>query len=228
MTNFVQPLNPAYPAGVAGIYDYASLKQAVQDWNARTDIANYIDYFIQRAEQTIYNDIFAMNKGAGVKPIEATLNTAINASGVVPLPTGYLGLRYALISSSGNTWQLERRNAEFIYTQYPNRGANGVPQYIARDGQNLVFGPAPDSTYSITGIYWQKAAQLTVTNTVTWMTTYIPLILLAACNKGIAAFNKDTEAVQWWDADYRDQMAAFLLADRAEEQSGSAFAMVAA
>lgn len=228
MTNFVQPLNPAYPAGVAGIYDYASLKQAVQDWNARTDIANYIDYFIQRAEQTIYNDIFAMNKGNGVKPMEATLNTAINSSGVVPLPTGYLGLRYALISSAGNTWQLERRNAEFIYTQYPNRGASGVPEYIARDGQNLVFGPAPDSTYSITGIYWQKSPQLTITNTVTWMVTYIPLILLAACNKAIAAFNKDEGAVQWWDADYRDQLASFLLADRAEEQSGSAFAMVAA
>lgn len=228
MTNFVQPLNPGYPAGVAGIYDYASLKQAVQDWNARTDIANYIDYFIQRAEQTIYNDIFAMNKGAGVKPMEATLNTAINASGVVPLPTGYLGLRYALISSAGNTWQLERRNAEFIYTQYPNRGASGVPEYIARDGQNLVFGPSPDSTYSITGIYWQKSPQLTVTNTVTWMVTYIPLIMLAACNKAIAAFNKDEGAVQWWDADYRDQLASFLLADRSEEQSGSAFAMVAA
>lgn len=227
MTTFLQPLNPAYPAGVAGIYDYASLKQAVQDWNARSDIANYIDYFIQRAEQTVYNDIFAMNKGAGVKPMEATLAGTI-ANGVLALPTGYMALKYALISSSGNTWQMERRNAEFIYTQYPNRQASGMPQYIARDGRNFVFGPSPDSAYAVSGVYWQKAGQLTTTNTVTWMVTYIPLILLAACNKAIAAFNKDTDAVQWWDADYKEQLASFLLADRAEEQSGSAFAMVAA
>jgi hypothetical protein len=227
MTNFVQPLNPAYPAGVAGIYDYASLKQAVQDWNARTDIANYVDYFIQRAEQTIYNDIFAMNKGVGVRRMETALSGSIS-NGVLALPSDYLALKYALISTGGNTWELERRNAEFIYTQYPNRQASSTPQYIARDGQNFVFGPYPDSAYAISGIYWQKAPQLTVTNTVTWMTSYIPLILLAACNKAIAAFNKDTDAVQWWDADYKDQLASFLLADRAEEQSGSAMAMVAA
>jgi hypothetical protein len=228
MTNFVQPLNPAYPAGVAGIYDYASLKQAVQDWNARSDIANYIDYFIQRAEQTIYNDIFTRNKGVGVKPMETTINTTINSSGVVPLPTGYRGLKYMLVSLDGSTFELERRNAEFIYTQFSYRGAGGSPQYVARDGQNFVFGPAPDGNYAITGIYWQQFPQLTVTNTVTWMTSYIPLILLAACNLGIALFNKDQQAMQWWQADYDTQLAAFLMADRAEEQSGSAFAMVAA
>lgn len=212
---------------MSAISDYNSLKQAVQDWNARSDVANYLDYFIQRAERTIYSDVFAMNKGAGIQPMEATLNASIS-NGVIALPSGYLGLKYALISMAGYTYQLERRNAEFIYTQYPNRQASGVPQYIARDGQSLVFGPYPDSAYAISGIYWQQSAALSSTNTTTWMTTSIPTILLAACNKGIAAFNKDLEAVQWWDADYRDQLGAYLLADRAEEQSGSAFAMVAA
>jgi hypothetical protein len=209
------------------VADYASLKQAVQDWNARTDAGDNIDYFIQRAEQTIYRDIFAVNDGVGVRPMEATLNATIS-SNVVALPAGYLGLKYALLNMSGNVYQLERRNAEFIYTQYPNRQASGVPQYIARDGQNFVFGPCPDSAYAMSGIYWQQSAALSSTNTTTWMTSAIPMILLAACNKAIAAFNKDAEAAQWWDADYRDQMGAFLLADRAEEQSGSAFAMVAA
>lgn len=210
------------------ITDYNSLLQAVQDWNARTDIAGFIDYFIQRAEQTIYRDIFAMNKGNGVQPMEASLNATINGSGLVPLPSGYLGLRYALLILSGNAYQLERRNAEFIYTQYPNRQASGVPAYVARDGQNLVFGPYPDSGYTVTGIYWKQSASLSSTNATTWMTASIPTILLAACNAGVAAFNKDADALQWWRADYDQQLESFLLADRAEEQSGSAFAMVAA
>lgn len=228
MTQFVQPITPGYPAGVAGVYDYASLKQAVQDWNARTDVGNFIDYFIQRAENRIYWDIFTMNKGVGVKPIEAALNGTI-ANGVLALPTGYLGLKYALISYAGsNTAQLERRNAEFIYTQYPDRNPAGIPGYIARDGSNFVFGPAPDGAYTITGIYWQRSPQLTVQNTTTWMTTSIPTILLAACNAAIAEFNKDAQAIDTWVSDYTSQMQSFLMADRSEEQSGSAFAMVAA
>lgn len=228
MTQFIQPLAPSYPAGVAGVYDFNSLKQAVQDWNARSDVGNFIDYFIQRAENRIYWDIFTMNKGSGVKPIEAALNGTI-ANGVLALPTGYLGLKYALISYAGsNTAQLERRNAEFIYTQYPDRNPAGIPGYIARDGSNFVFGPAPDGAYTIAGIYWQRSPQLTVQNTTTWMTTSIPTILLAACNAAIAEFNKDAQAIDTWVSDYTSQMQSFLMADRSEEQSGSAFAMVAA
>lgn len=228
MTIFVPAVGSGTPTGVAGVYDYNSLKQAVQDWNARSDVGNFIDYFIQRAENRIYWDIFTMNKGSGVKPIEAALNGTI-ANGMLALPSGYLGLKYALVSYAGsNTAQLERRNAEFIYTQYPDRNPAGIPGYIARDGSNFVFGPVPDSAYTITGIYWQRSNQLTIQNSTTWMTASIPTILLAACNAAIAEFNKDAQAIETWVSDYTSQMQAFLLADRAEEQSGSAFAMVAA
>lgn len=228
MTIFVPGISSGTPTGVTGVYDYNSLNQAVQDWFARSDVGAYIDYFIQKSENKIYRDIFAMNRGSGCQPIEAVLNTTINSSGQVPLPTGYLGLKHALVSASGQTFELQRRNCEFIYTQYPDRTADSVPAYIAREGQNFIFGPYPDAEYAITGIYWQRSEQLTVVNNVTWMINSIPTILLAACNAAVARFLKDSDAMQLWDQEYTSEMQDFLLADRAEEQSGSAFAMVAA
>lgn len=224
MTIFVQSIGTP---GVAGVIDYFSLKQAVQDWFARSDVGGYIDYFIQTAENKIYRDIFSMNEGRGVQPIEASLNVTIS-NGVAPLPVGYLGLKHSVVSINGFSFELQRRNAEFIYTQYPNRSPQAAPAYIAREGQNFIFGPFPDAAYMVSGTYWMRSPQLTSANNVTWMTNTIPNILLAACCVAAARFVKDQEALQLWSAEYQADMADFLLADRAEEQSGSAFAMVAA
>lgn len=227
MTIFVRAQGSGTPVGVAGVYDYNSLKQAVQDWFARSDLGNWIDYFIQIAEADIYRDIFALNQGKGVQPIESPLNVAIS-NGVAAVPSGYLGIKIALVSISGSTFEVERRTPEFIYTQYPDQTASGTPQYMARVGQNFVFGPYPDSAYTITGIYWQKSAQLTTVNSTTWMTSTIPTILLAAVNRAAARFNKDEEAYGVWDSLYTQQLQSFILADKAEELSGSSIAMVAA
>lgn len=227
MTIFVPAIGSGTPTGVAGVYDYNSLKQAVQDWFARSDLGNWIDYFIQIAEADIYRDIFSINQGKGVQPIEAPLNVTIS-NGVAAVPAGYLGIKIALISLNGQTFEIERRTPEFIYTQFPQQSVGGTPQYMARLGQNFVFGPYPDSNYTITGIYWKKAAQLTSVNSTTWMTNTIPTILLAATNRAAARFNKDDEAYGVWDNLYTQHIQSFILADKAEELSGSSLAMVAA
>jgi hypothetical protein len=227
MTFFVPAVGSGTPTGVAGVYDYNSLKQAVQDWYARSDLGNWIDYFIQLAEADIYRDIFTQNQGKGVQAIEAALSTTTVGAGT-PLPAGYLAMKIALVSSNGQTFELQRVTPEFIYTQYPDQTASGVPQYFARLGQNFVFGPYPDSAYKLTGTYWKKSNQLTSVNSVTWMTNSIPSVLLAACLKYAARFNKDAEGLSMWDGIYQDGLAKFILADKAEELSGSSLAMVSA
>lgn len=227
MTIFVQDVSSGTPTGVSGVYDYSSLKQAIQDWFARTDVGSFIDYFIQMGEADIYRDIFTINQGVGVAPIEVAFSETITNS-VIALPSGYLGLKFATLNLDNRSFQLVRKNAEFIYTQYPNRAAAGPPEYIARQGQNFIFGPSPDSDYLVTGIYWQKSPQCTVVNNVTWMTESIPTVLLAACAKACARFNKDQEALQMWEALYQPQLHDFVMTDRAEDLSGSSIAMVAA
>ena len=227
MTFFVSAVGQGTPVGVAGIYDYNSLKQAIQDWFARSDLGGWIDYFIQLAEADIYRDIFTINQGKGVQAIEAPLNTTTISTGT-PLPTGYLGMKIMLVSSADQTYEVERKTSEFIYTQYPSQAPGGVPQYFARLGSNFVFGPYPDSAYTLSGTYWMKSPQLTSVNSVNWMTNLIPTVLLAACLKYAARFNKDAEGLQMWDGIYQEGLTKFVLADKAEEVSGSSLAMVAA
>lgn len=210
------------------VVDYASLTQAVGDWLTRTDLGTKIDYFIQMAENTIYNDVLTQNQGRGVKAMETTFSGTTAANGTLALPTGYLGIKYALLSAYGETFELQRANAEFIYTQYPNRNPDNAPAYIARDGQAFTFGPFPDSTYTVSGVYWQRSAALSSTNTTTWMTSSIPAILLAACNAAAAMMARDADAIELWGGAYKAQLDSFLLADRAEDVSGSALTMFTA
>jgi hypothetical protein len=208
------------------VTNYASLTQALNDWFVRVDLGTKVDNFIQLAENMIYNDIFARNVGCGTEEMEATFTGSTDpVLGTLPVPTGYLGLKFALIETGGNSFELTRRNAEFIYMQYPNRQPSSTPAYIARNGQVFVFGPCPDASYAITGIYWQRTAPLSAANPTTWMTAGIPMVLLAACCIGAATLLKDTANFQFWSAAYQSQLESYLLADRSEDVSGSSFAM---
>jgi hypothetical protein len=227
MTIFVPAAGSGTPTGVAGVYDYNSLKQAVQDWFARSDMGNWIDYFIQIAEADIYRDIIAGNQGRGVRPMEAALSVAVS-NGAAAVPSDYLALKIALVSLGGNTFELQRVTPEFIYTQYPQQVASGTPAYIARQGDNFVFGPYPDASYTITGLYWKKSRQLTSVNSTNWIVNNIPTIMLAATNRVASRFNKDQDAYAIWNDLYTQQMQSFILSDRAEELSGSSLAMAAA
>jgi hypothetical protein len=227
MTIFVPASYPSAYAADA-VRDYPTLQTAIQNWFARSDIGAYVDYFIQVAEERIYRDIFTMNQGAGVRPLETSISTAINAAGVVPLPPGYVGMHHLLVSVDNCTFELVRKNPEFIYTNHPFRAAGGTPQYFAREGSNIIFGPFPDSEYAITGIYWQRFPPLSSTNPTTWMTQLAPLLLLQACNAAVAGFLKDAQTISFWEGEYTRTMQAFLLADRAEELSGSSLSMTAA
>lgn len=227
MTVFVPATYPSsYPQDA--IRDYPTLQTAIQNWFARSDIGAYIDYFIQVAEERIYRDIFTMNQGAGVAPLETAINTTINANGVVPLPAGYLGVHHLLVSLNNCTFELVRKNAEFIYTKHAFRAPSSAPEYFAREGTNFIFGPFPDSEYAITGIYWQRFPPLSATNPTTWMTQLTPLMLLQACNAAVAGFLKDSAMIQFWEAEYSRTIQSFLMADRAEAISGSSLAMTTA
>jgi hypothetical protein len=217
---------------MATVHDYASLSQAVQDWLKRPDMSSYIDYFIQSAEDRIYDDIFARNQGRGVQAIEASIPAleTISATGTVPLSdlSGYIALKEMRCSTGGNTWILQRTTTEFIFSQFPNRQGTDTPQYVARDAQNFIFGPMPDSTYAVSGVFWARSAALAAGNTTTWMTSTIPATLLAACNAAAALFLKDNDAASLWDSMYVRQLDAFLARDKMEELSGSGLMTISA
>lgn len=206
------------------VTDYASLQTAINSWYNRTDVSTLVDYFIQIGENKIYRDIFTLNQGKGITQIETSLSSTI-ATGVIAVPSDLLAIKTLYVVSSGNSYLLERKTTEFIYSTFPSRTADNLPGYFAQEGTNFIFGPYPDSAYTISGTYWQKAAGLSGSNTTTWMTSNIPDILLAACNVAVAMQVQDPDNLQVWTSLYNDQMGAFITAEKAKAYSGSSLAI---
>src|SRR5688572_26552708 len=81
------------------------------------------------------------------------------ASSVVAVPAAYLGLKVAYINGSPST-RLDRKSLTQMYGTFPRGGDTGLPIWISRDGANFIFGPEPDSTYTVKGTYWAKQTLL--------------------------------------------------------------------
>src|SRR6185437_218755 len=131
------------------IIDYPSLVQALADFSHRSDLGQFYQYFTQFGELKIYRDIFAGNLGNGIRWIEQPLTGNIDAvTGFVSVPAGYLSLKdFQVTDDNGNQGTLILTDAQYIYTAYPIRQPDGIPAYVARDGQNFVFGPFPSDSF---------------------------------------------------------------------------------
>jgi hypothetical protein len=194
------------------IKDYASLRAAVQDYLQRDDLVDHIPYFIQSAETQ-------MNK-MRVRHMETALSTTIS-SGVVALPSSYLALKFAYISDSNPTVKLNRVSAEQLYKEWPLRSSTGVPQMIAREATNFIFGPYPDSGYAIKGIYYAKPAALSADTDVNWAITNYPLFMLYAALAGAELFLRNDNRMPIWKALLADNERIIEKDERGEAFSGS-------
>lgn len=196
--------------GPVSIVDYASLLTAVSNWVNRSDLSVIAPDFVSFGEARIYRDL-------RVASMEGTFSTAI-ASGVIPVPTGYIEMKSARINGG---YALERKDVEWIYANYPTRSADRMPRFFAREGQNLIFGPYPDSAYTVKGSYYKRLTPLSVSNTTNWMIADAPDLILFAALCEAAPYLQDDARVALWEKKY-DQIKRRIQAnDEQEEFSGS-------
>jgi hypothetical protein len=211
------------------ITNYSTLVTAITDFTHRADVAPYVDYFIQNAQEKINDDIFAENFGNGIRPMEAVFAGTITA-GTVGVPSDWLSPKLLeVVDSGGNRISgLSFISPEQMYATYPNRQASGLPAYIAREGANFIFGPFPDSGYNVAGIYYAAAPLLTSGAPTNWMVTQTPSLLLAACLIKSARFLKDPDSLGMWQQEYAEKLGSLVLRDKAERWSGGTMAIQSA
>lgn len=132
---------------------YSALKTSISTWLdiSSTDITSIVDDLVTVGENRIFRE-------AKTKDTEATLVASVSAS-VAAVPTDYQTLKFAYINTSP-VKILERRSAEWLYQNYPDRTGSTVPTYVARDGGNFVFGPNLISGYTLKGVYYKILAAL--------------------------------------------------------------------
>ena len=92
----------------------------------------------------------------------------------------------------------------------------GAPSTLQASASSVfVFGPYPDSAYTIEGVYYQAAPILSATQTTNWMVLNAPPMLFAKCMCQAGKFLKDTAMVQGWTQLYTDALEKLILRDAA-------------
>lgn len=189
------------------ITNYSTLKTAIADWLDRDDLTSQIDTFIDLCEAQIYRRL-------RIRAMETALSDTI-ASGVISVPSSYLELINAYVDgSSAEPLQLTTPN--HIYQRYPTRSSQGKPLYIAREGSSFIFGPYPDSTYTIKGLYYASLTALSTSNETNWFTSNAPDLLLFGSLVAATPYIGDDERAVLWKAQYEEAIAEVTRQDRKE------------
>lgn len=180
------------------ITTYAELKTAGANWSHRADLSNQIDDLCTLAEERIMREVRSVE-------METALSVTISA-GVATVPTGFLGLKNAYIDNSP-TKQLSIVSPAAIYSRYPLRSAEDIPSFVAVDAGNFIFGPYPDSGYTMKGTYWKKLGPLS--SGVHALFTAHPDLYLTALLVEIKDWEQSWKARDQWEKKYasiRDQI----------------------
>lgn len=195
---------------------YSDLKTAVANWLNRTDLTSYIPDLIALGEARVYREL-------RIRTMETALSSAI-ASGVVTVPSAYVEMKHAYIDGSP-VQVLTRKTAAWIYENYPTRSADGKPKFFATDAGNFIFGPYPDSAYTVKGTYYGRLTALSDANTTNWFTTNAPGILLFAALSEAEPFLKNDSRVVLWQNKYELEKDLLEREERNEMFSGSPLSM---
>lgn len=155
---------------------------------------------------------------------------AISPSGNMAVPSDYLELKYMILTfGGGQTTRMERKAAEWIYQFYSNRSPSNLPQYAARDGGVFIFAPYPDSTYAVSGLYYQRPAYLSGTNATNWILSSNNInygnLLLSACLAEAGAFIRDDDWTNLWNGRFMSQAMQIQFGEKQERWSGSPLSM---
>lgn len=198
------------------ITDYATLKTSIANFLHRSDLTDLIPEFIADAENRIYNEL-------RIRAMEAAYSGTTASSA---LPSGFLEWIFLYVNDTTEQ-KLTRRDAEWIYTNYPDRAGGGRPIFFAREGDTLIFGPAPDSTYTITGRYYKKLAALSDSNTTNWFITDAPDLLRYGALCEAAPYIGDDARIALWEGKFNQGLQRIKSTERRESRSGSLLSAMA-
>ncbi len=191
----------------------AELKTAIAGWLnvSAAALSSQIDDLITVGEKRIFREV-------RTKDMETALSIAMS-NGVMALPAGYVAMKFAYLNTSP-VQALERRPAEWIYANYPYQSASGQPKYMARDAGNLIFGPFPDSQYTVKGIYYARLTAISGSGVNALFTANPDLYLMACLAEADMMLGRDPR-IAIWNAKYEKIMADVNGEDKTEDQSGS-------
>lgn len=171
---------------------YSGLKSAVADWMDRTDLTSRMADFVQLGEARLNRILRTQD--------QITVATLTASSEYANLPSDWA--QTSRLNYSGNPLdKLTFLAVDSFEDERANYPAGGKPKYYTIVGRRARFLPVPDTSYSLTHIYWASIPALSDSNTSNWLLTAHPDIYLNATLYFAQRFVRDAEGMNEADAD---------------------------
>jgi hypothetical protein len=195
------------------INSYSTLQTAVSNWLDRDDLADRIPEFISLAEATF-------NRVLRIRAMETTLaDTTPSGSKEDALPTGYLQLREIHLTTSPIV-SLSYITPEIMY-RIRSGSTSGKPTNYTILGDNILFGPTPDSAYSYSITYYKAFDPLSDVAPTNWLVLNAPDLYLYGTLLQAEPFLMNDERVPLWERGVRQVIGDLQQQDDKDRHSGS-------
>lgn len=183
------------------ISTYAELQSAISNWLHRSDLSSYTADFISIGEARIAREVKAQIQE------QRTASTLSTTSAYINLPTDLLEMRVIWLDESPKV-KLEFLSPDAFFERFTQTDTStGKPVAFTIIGDEIRFGPYPDSAYAIELWYFKKLTALSSsTNT---LFTSNPDLYLYASLCAAEPFLKNDKRIMVWESLYqkvRDQV----------------------
>lgn len=151
---------------------FSGLKTSLAAYLNRSDLTSNLGDFVALAEARIaYGSMEApfQSDPLRIRAMEISADLTVSAQSVA-LPTGFLAYRSLYLSTDPAT-ELNMVSTQQITSRW---SGSGKPHEYALEGDNIVFGPAPDSTYTAKQLYYKKFDALSADGDTNWLLTNSP------------------------------------------------------
>lgn len=199
------------------ISNYGELLSAITNWLGRDtqDINNRRPEFVAMAEDRIAKDL-------RIAAMETTTDLTISAQRV-SFPTGFLEARRLYLDSDSEK-PLEYFSPSVFWTrEFANESSK--PRVYTIEGQEFVFAPSPDTTYTGKLLYFKRFTNLSVAADTNWILTNARGLLLYGALLEAFIFLEDSSEALKYAALYDQIIKSTMDADRKSQYPRGALVM---
>lgn len=196
---------------------YDDLVSEITYWLVdRTDLVSRIPTYISMCEAEIYRRL-------RIVAMETSFSTAFATDATtLALPSDFKQFKFLYVVGNPDVSDLDEVSPGYIYKMYPNTSQTNIPQYYAITGSSIIFGPSPNTTYTVTGIYWAKLPGLSSTNQTNWFTNNAcDLLLYGSLANAIRAIRDDQNIKTDYDAQFEKLINQVMAENRDIVSGGS-------
>lgn len=197
------------------ITNHGTLKTEIASYLARADLTDHIPGFITLCEDRIAHDL-------RIPAMETTEDLTIDQQ-FIAKPTGYLEGRRIYLATNPVT-KVEFMSTNNFWAKFVS-SLTGRPSVFTAEGSNLVFGPAPDATYTGKILFYKRLTALASDADTNWVLQNARGLYLYGALLEAQPFIRNDPRIATWAAMWDNTLDRVQRAADREQHSGGTLVM---